>query len=320
MNCAKIKKYIWFKFLNSSFFNKPLVRSYNFWSGFKQPDLWFNPMFDQYFDILRERKIKVNFYSCFGPRQYITWDKKQNVKIFYTGENVYQFPWLKYSDHCLDFADLSIGFARNIRADNYIHLPLWILYYFKPTDSLDNIKQKLMLLEEKKFREEDLGLKQFCCLVASHDSNGMRKWGLEELSKIDIVKSGGRFMNNTDELKNEFNNNKQEFLMNFKFNMAFENSNQSFYTTEKIFDAIFAACIPIYYGSENLAEPEVLNQNRIIYFREEGSLDLIRELNTNNGKLISFYTQRIFNDFAAEYIFDLINQTRKKIREAILNK
>ncbi len=44
---------------------------------------------------------------------------------------------------------------------------------------------------------------------------------------------------------------KLQILQNYHFNLAFENTNWPYYCTEKIWDAIRAQCLPIYYGKGN---------------------------------------------------------------------
>ena len=44
-----------------------------------------------------------------------------------------------------------------------------------------------------------------------------------------------------------------EFQKKYKFSIAFENSVQNGYTTEKILDSYRSNCIPIYYGSKTIA-------------------------------------------------------------------
>ncbi len=155
--------------------------------------------------------------------------------------------------------------------------------------------------------------------MASHDRNGIRRKGIQQLSSIGEIDSGGAFENNTDILKRNFNNNKIDFLENYKFNMSFENSNRKFYTTEKIFDSIFAGTIPIYWGSDFEPEKNVLNQSRIIHFKE-GNLGHIEMLNFNDQSYKVFYMQDIFIPGAAEYIYSRIEEVRYKMDSLILYK
>lgn len=44
---------------------------------------------------------------------------------------------------------------------------------------------------------------------------------------------------------------KIELLRNYRFNLAFENTNWPYYVTEKIWQSIYAGCLPIYWGEQN---------------------------------------------------------------------
>ena len=48
--------------------------------------------------------------------------------------------------------------------------------------------------------------------------------------------------------------NKTEFLLNYKFSIAMENSNGDGYISEKIVDSFISGTIPIYYGSYMIDE------------------------------------------------------------------
>ena len=70
------------------------------------------------------------------------------------------------------------------------------------------------------------------------------------LSKYKKVSSGGRYKNNIGGAIKD----KDAFLGDYKFNIAFENASFKGYTTEKIVDAFAANTLPIYYG-----DPDVVN-------------------------------------------------------------
>ena len=51
-----------------------------------------------------------------------------------------------------------------------------------------------------------------------------------------------------------------KYVHEFKFNICPENRNVKDYVTEKLFEAFAAGAIPIYYGSDNNPEPEIINR------------------------------------------------------------
>ncbi len=73
----------------------------------------------------------------------------------------------------------------------------------------------------------------------------------------------------------KFNNNKHDYLKQFKFNICAENLISDGYVTEKIFDSIMCDCIPLYAGGGSYFEPDVINQKAIIRWDGE------REYNCN---------------------------------------
>ncbi len=283
---TKIIKKIKFKIINSKYFNKQKIRIYNFWGNATLENLWF---YDSISQLIEQNANIVNVYSCFGSRENIMWDNSSNIKIFYTGENVSHPPFQKYSDHLIDYVDLSIGFER-LDNPKYLRYPLWIWYNFKTDDSIEIIKSKIEKWENRKY-DSGFYKRRFGSLIASHDRNGLRKECFDLLSKKYKISCAGNLLNNTDELRVLFNDNKIKYLENFKFNIAFENSNHKFYTTEKIFDSIVAGCLPIYWGSDLCPEPNILNQNRILFYDTNNpnlTLDQLAKLE-NEATLKIFY-------------------------------
>jgi Glycosyltransferase family 10 (fucosyltransferase) C-term len=51
--------------------------------------------------------------------------------------------------------------------------------------------------------------------------------------------------------RDDWHKSKVEILRSYRFNLCMENTNYNHYCTEKIWDAIHAGCLPIYYGKDN---------------------------------------------------------------------
>lgn len=130
--------------------------------------------------------------------------------------------------------------------------------------------------------------RKFCAFLCGHNDIG-RKEIFTQLSTIDKVDCDGKLFHNNDDLKNLYNDNKLEYLKHYRFNLTPENSNYKDYVTEKVFEAIHAGCIPIYSGSENKPEPNVLNQNAILFINlsknNEDQTKLIQELNSDEKNI-----------------------------------
>jgi len=240
------------------------VRFHHFWDFTSIRDLWFY-RFIKHRRILEKTGLKrLDFYSVFGNRFFAgLYRTGKSKSIFFTGENLENYP--SYKDHMLDEVDLSIGFEF-LKHPRYFRFPLWLLYIVQPEWRLREIGNYIEGTFQRTPYHERPG---FCCLVASHDRNGIRKRMLNKVSAFGPVTSAGKIYNNSNSLKGEFNNVKADFIKQYKSNICPENSNTPGYVTEKLFQSLESGCIPLYWGSDNLAEPGILNQETIWYFSEE---------------------------------------------------
>lgn len=226
----------------------------------------------------------------------------------------------EYRDHCLSDVDLSLGFDE-IRHPKYIRFPIWIFYFFGGGQTQRAIQQTLdrFVLPY----EGDINARQFCSMVCSHDKNGIRGRLFEQLSSIDWVASSGSYLNNTDILKTQYNDDKTRFLQAFQFNICPENTNYPGYVTEKIFQAIQANTIPIYWGSGNHPEPEVLNPDAILFYKGRNSMEAlcqqVVELYRSPKKYEEFMAQPKFKTTAVEYIAHRMDLLRQKIDQLYKN-
>lgn len=93
--------------------------------------------------------------------------------------------------------------------------------------------------------EEELSRKsRFCNFIFSNPSCVPRNRLLQRLQRYKRVDCGGRCFNNVGGRVP----NKYEFQRSCKFSIAFENSSQPGYLTEKLSDAFRADTIPLYWG------------------------------------------------------------------------
>jgi predicted PolB exonuclease-like 3'-5' exonuclease len=126
---------------------------------------------------------------------------------------------------------------------NYICLPLWLLYFFTPLDTKDTIQRKLSEFNTVYKKTK------FCALLARHDRLYNLRTNIYNLaSKIGHVDCPGKLLHNDESLYKEFNNDKRLYLRQYYFNICPENSNSPGYVTEKLFEALYSGCIPIYNG------------------------------------------------------------------------
>jgi hypothetical protein len=90
---------------------------------------------------------------------------------------------------------------------------------------------------------------------------------IEKLSKYKKVYMGGNCKNNI----NKKITDKIQFLSNYKFSIAMENSEGDGYLTEKIVDSFLAGTIPIYYGDYML--DEIINPKTYILIKGVKDMD-----------------------------------------------
>jgi alpha(1,3/1,4) fucosyltransferase len=272
--------------------------------------------------ILNENSDKtLSIFSVNGDRIAIDFNRSDH-KVFYTIENVHvpYSHWQKYEDLLLEkkSINLSLGFDY-INHEQYLRFPYWLMTTFKPDDDFESIKKTCNLLNIHKIEIDDRI--NFCSFICRSDYFGERKIIYDQINKIDQVDCDGQFMNNNDVLKVKFKDNKHEFLESYRFNLCPENTNYQGYVTEKIFDALYSGCIPIYWGSNNNPEPEILNQNAILFYDMHGNNDLLftklRVLNQNRILYKEFAEQNRLKDEAPEIIYEYFNRLDKKLREIL---
>jgi len=250
------------------------VKFFNFWQV-EIPDMWFY-RFVQSRGLLKNSDLTIAFFSVFGTRRVINWNKS-DVKIFFTGENVQRFG--SYSDHALDYRmiDLSLGFEY-LNDSRYLRFPLWLTDMFEPESSEEEIRKRCAELSKTDFGERN----GFAALISNGDESGLRRNMCESTSTVREVNCAGSFMHNDDSLWQEYKNNKADYLKNYRFNICPENTNTNGYVTEKIFQAIASGCIPVYWGSNNNPEPEVLNHDAILFWQFDG----------NNSSVLDFINRK----------------------------
>ena len=168
------------------------------------------------------------FYSVFGNDE----DNKiydNCIKIAIYTENT--IPDLSSCDYAMGHAHISYF-------DRYLMFPFCFLGKIKETKNLNLIKIRNNVIRNPR--------KKFCAAVISNVSpkfsDFFRLKFIDELSKYKKVDMGGRYKNNVGGNIN----NKTEFLSNYKFSIAMENTNGDGYISEKIVESFITGSIPIF--------------------------------------------------------------------------
>ncbi len=160
------------------------------------------------------------------------------IRILFTGES--DLPDYSISDY-------SIG-PRVVDDPRHLHLPAYVIR--GPAEKI---------IKRQDDHEKILASKnKFCSFVVSQHNprkNSNRLDFFEKLSRYKPVDSGGRLRNNIGgPLPGRGATAKVEFLRSYKFNICFENAAQPGYATEKIYDAMVARSLPIYWGDPLIAQ------------------------------------------------------------------
>ncbi len=165
------------------------------------------------------------FYSVFGNKHI----KYDGVRIFYTAENL-------RAD--FNFCDYAISFDYLNFEDRHLRYP-----YYLFTQSFREVAKNE---QNRAYNyDKEVCARKFCSFVVSNGkADSIREEFFELLGAYKRVDSGGKYKNNIGACVGD----KQAFLSQYKFNIAFENSQTNGYLTEKIFDAKAAGTLPIYWG------------------------------------------------------------------------
>jgi hypothetical protein len=290
------------------------IEMLNFWSP-EPKNTWHYQFVTGHFSKLLSTHNSMLISSVFGPKRAIKLSKSK-VKMFYTGENVARFP--EYRDQCRSIADIVVGFDP-IDDYNYQRFPIWLEYFFHPMAEKEAFDRGISQFVRKDICADPD--KKFCALVSSHDKGDKRTLLFNSLSEVERVDSGGRFLNNTSALKDEFGDDKIQFIGQYKFNICPENSNREGYVTEKLFEAIRSNTIPIYWGSNNNPEPNVLNKDAILFYEGPDQLSSlkqqVKELHSRPKLYSEFLSQNRFQPHAAEYIADMFHGLYSKVHAAL---
>lgn len=291
------------------------VQFYNYWKQ-DVPDMWFYKFINSR-GLLKKENKRICFFSTFGDRNIV---KKVmgDVKVFFTGENLKKDCHRLFSDHLLSCKeiDLALGFEY-FEEERYIRFPLWLLYMFEPESKDEDIINRCKTLN----RPAENCRHRFACHISSEDSMGLRKKICETVSQIEKVDCAGKVMHNCDDLWKVFGDDKKKYISEYKFNICPENSNCCGYVTEKVFQAIDAGCVPIYWGSWNNPEPEVLNNEAIVMWNKEGdnevTMDFIRQLYESESRFEEYAHQDRLRVGAAEYVIGKFQELETRLRELI---
>jgi hypothetical protein len=151
---------------------------------------------------------------------------------------------------------------------------------------------------------------KFCNFLYSHKVP-YREAFFSQLSKYKKVDAPGKSMNNMpridDLYKGDIWDVKKQFLSPYKFTIAFENDIYPGYQTEKLYDAMLAQSIPIYFGDPFVGE--IFNTGSFINVREYLP-QKNQALSTKLGKL----GHMDFEDIRPSFLRSPKHRLKRKVR------
>jgi len=247
----------------------------DFEANFDVNSNFFTKFLSNYYTVIIDTNPDYLFYSCYGYNHF-KYDKC--VKIFFTGENIVPD---------FNICDYGIGFHHLQLEDRYFRFPLYLMYAWEQLGDSLNFN----------LESEDLKNRNFCNFIYSNSkvADPFRELFFRKLSKYKKVDSGGRYLNNI----NKRVINKLDFIKNYKFTIAIENSAVSGYVTEKIIEPIISGSMPIYYGDPTISKD--FNTDSFIHIRDyetiESAIEAIMCLDQDDDAYIekmrrAYFTQK----------------------------
>lgn len=210
------------------------------WNKNMTPELFFRAIpgiLEEYEFVLTKEDPDVIITA--SPKPF----KSRAIKIFYTMENV--VPSMKSFDYAFAFA-----YEKKINNKNYTRMP----NYVRLGAGVDLVKKDI------NYDELMIHKNKFCAFIYFNFKGTHRNRFFTKLSQYKKVDAPGRVGNNMRSIaqinglkghkfRNRRYDQKIQFLRNYRFCIAFENDSAPGYTTEKIYHAMLAGCIPIYWGN-----------------------------------------------------------------------
>lgn len=263
-------------------------------------------------------KKKISFFGPLGNPFFLR-RKFDTIKVFFTMEDL-DHPRTKlhlfYGDYALPYVDFSMGLGDR-KDSKYLRFPYWLVTTFRPESTEDDIVRRIQAINTthyEKFQE--------CVLINKHDKMGTREMIYKGVRDILDVKLAGVWKNNTRDLWDKYDNNKEAYVRTFKFNICSENDNTPNYVTEKLFDAFICDCVPLYYGSDNNPEPGLINREAVIFWNKDGdnraNRELIKRLNVDPRAYSDFMHQQKFTPYAEEWVINRFAMLREHYKRILM--
>ena len=330
--------------------------SYANWCGIDPVQKWMTVFVRHSFPQFSwENKAKaplVRFYSVFGPKKTIR-ENFDGTKVFFSGENLEEFQrysrvtireisdhvWhvrkKKFDHYGCGEACLGLGFPYEDElqtllsgrcdvggaAYQYLRFPLWIPYFFNPeANGVEDIQKTVDAINNSFRSLSPLKKTTGIACIASHDFYGTRAGICDVLENNGIsIQYAGKWRNNSRVLQDQYRDDKLSYLKSMRFNICPENTDSFGYVTEKLFDAFRAAAIPIYHGSLNEPEKEMIHSGSVIFWNyeenNEDAVEQIKELMFDDAAYCEFVSQPKLTQKCAPYVWERMQLLRNALAQ-----
>lgn len=267
--------------------NKPTLKlDFADFNGIDKSHNWFTKILRKDFDVVISDRPHLLIFQEGGHLNRLYTCKK----LFWTGESIYP-DWTR-TDYAMT--------CHYIDSPRHLRFP----YYVWGAEAGVSDLMKMPGDAEKVLGEK----RKFCSAVVS---NGNRKRAREradfllKLMSTLRVDSAGKYLNNYGALASG-GTAKMDFIRRYKFNFCYENKNLPGYTTEKLIQAMWARCIPIYWGNDRLGEEfntrSLLHRNA--FTSDESFIDAILEVDSDASLYRHYLNEPFFHDNKPNLYYD----------------
>ena len=297
-----------------------------FWNGFientdPQKFIFFKLLLTIIFgtdiEISNVKESDILLESIFSDTTLIN-DKKWKHTILFNGESVERTKNVLLKNKINRLKNmpnydciLSGRFTNNLT--KIVNVPLFIPYIYS-NNYLDILQCEKTITK--------IPSKGICAIISNKEKHLTRNLILDKLDKIFKIDYAGNYKNNIPKVQGSYNSKEMfDFISQYKFVIAMENTKQETYITEKIVNGFLANVIPIYWGSDNIYD--YFNENRFINILNESQINInaaanqIIELMNDNEKYLKMVNSYIFKN---KYLTRTIDDIAVDIKETILYK
>ena len=142
------------------------------------------------------------------------------------------------------------------------------------------------------------------CVIVSNNDNRFRSHVFDRIEQSGIrIDYAGGYKTNVPKLHADFCSREFiDFVSNYKFIVALENTNEEEYITEKILHGLLSKTIPIYWGARTAFK--YFNKDRMLYIEDETDdaitavIDTMKSILTDNSKYLDIVNRSVFAEGA----------------------